>query len=224
MKYNFTWSSFSPKFLVLIYGFLISGAWDWLYHTLQFLEFYYWSPKELVPFKCFCFNYSPYLSLVSLFSFWKCSKVIFFFKSISQIYWDVIDIQLYNFNIYNVKILYMYILQNDYHNKVANTSITSHNYNFLCVWSGFNLFSWQLSKMHYSIINYSCHVVHYSPRPYSFNNWKFISFNSLHQFCINLPSLETTSLFWFFFFFLLTHIYFFCFCIVAMSFGFPRWR
>ena len=92
----------------------------------------------------------------------------------------------------------MYILQNDYHNKVVNTSITSHNYNFLCVWSGFNLFSWQLSNMHYSIINYSCHVVHYSPRPYSFNNWKFVSFNSLHWFSSTLPSLETTSLFWFF--------------------------
>ena len=96
----------------------------------------------------------------------------------------------------------MYILQNDYHNKVVNTSITSHNYNVLCVWSGFNLFSWQLSNMHHSIINCACHVVHYSPRPYSFNNWKFISFNSLHQFSSNLPSLETTSLFWFFFFFL----------------------
>ena len=28
----------------------------------------------------------------------------------------------------------------------------------------------------------------------------------------------------FFFFFLLTHVYLFCFCIVAMSFGLPRWR
>ena len=84
---------------------------------------------------------------------------------------------------------------------IVNTSITLHNYSFLWVWSGFNLFSWQLSNMHYSVINYRCHAVHYSPRPYSFNNWRFVSFNSLHRFSSNLPSLETTSLFWFLFFF-----------------------
>ena len=55
--------------------------------------------------------------------------------------------------------------------------------------------SQQVSDMQYSIINYSCHVVHYSPRLYSFNNWKFVSFNSLHRFSSNLPCLETTSLF-----------------------------
>ena len=37
--------------------------------------------------------------------------------------------------------------------------------------------------MQYSLMNYSCHAVHYIPRTYLFYNWKFIPFDPLHPFC-----------------------------------------
>ena len=38
------------------------------------------------------------------------------------------------------------------------------------------------------IINYSHHAVHYIPMIYLFYNWKFISFDPLHLFCLSLIS------------------------------------
>ena len=37
------------------------------------------------------------------------------------------------FKVYNVMILYMYKLWKDYHKRLVNTSIPSHNYHFVCV-------------------------------------------------------------------------------------------
>ena len=42
--------------------------------------------------------------------------------------------------------------------------------------------------MHYSIINYSHHAIHYIPMTYFFYNWKPVPFDSLQIFCVFIYS------------------------------------
>ena len=85
----------------------------------------------------------------------------------TELNWRFIEmLSIYNickFKMYNVRICFMYILQNDDHDKVVHTSVFLHNYHiFVCGW-------WHLrsSLLQLSSIIYGRHVVCYIPRTYS---------------------------------------------------------
>ena len=77
--------------------------------------------------------------------------------SFSQLYWDIIDITLCTFKIYNVLVWYVLcvcVLQSDYSHSLGNTSISSRNYCLFFVVRPFKTYSlYWLSSIDYSVIN-----------------------------------------------------------------------
>ena len=70
------------------------------------------------------------------------------------------------FQAYNIMIGYMYILQNDPHNKSSYSSPHVVTKKFLLWWEMLRSTLLAISNIQYSIVNYSHHAVHYIPRTY----------------------------------------------------------
>ena len=74
---------------------------------------------------------------------------------------------------------------------VSPVNICHHTNFFSCDENFEDLHSWQFSNMQCRVVTYDHHAVRYTPGLFSFYNWKFVSFDSLHLF--HLPTHVLTS-------------------------------
>lgn len=91
--------------------------------------------------------------------------------------------------LYNIIVRCLYMLQ-------SNTSATIQSYNFSPSDRNFqDLFSSQLSNMHYNIIDDNCRAASYIPMTYLFYMLKFVSPDPSHSFHPTPIPLATIGLF-----------------------------